>query len=142
MDGQTKTAPRVVNGIDVDALFGLIDDVKTDPAKGQTRWRVATAWQGHTRSRATVEGFGMGGDQVSRRFTIVSVILTAAVAFLVGAIVAGGLGRPSLDAGPANTRDARPRSRRTSCPLGTSYSVTSRPSSTPVRFIIGGSMNR
>jgi serine protease Do len=46
---------------------------------------------------------------MSRRFTIVTVVLTAAVAFLVGAIVAGGLGRSSLDAGPANARDARPR---------------------------------
>jgi len=70
MDGHTKTAPKVVNGIDVDALFALIEDVKTNPAKGKTHWRVATAWQGQTRSRATVEGFGIGGDQVPRRFAI------------------------------------------------------------------------
>ena len=70
MDGHTKTAPTVVNGINVDDLFTLIDGVKTNPAKGKTQWRVASTWQGQTRSRAQVEGFGMGGDQVPRRFTI------------------------------------------------------------------------
>ena len=71
MDGTAiATAPTVVNGINTDDLFALIESVKTDPAKGQTRWRVATAWQGQTRSRSQVEGFGMGGQQVARRFTI------------------------------------------------------------------------
>ena len=59
MDGLAKTvAPTVVNGIDLDDLFALIEGVKTDPAKGKTRWRVSTTWQGQTRSRAEVEGFG------------------------------------------------------------------------------------
>jgi serine protease Do len=35
---------------------------------------------------------------MSRRFTIVTVLLTAIVAFLVGAIVAGGFGQPSVTA--------------------------------------------
>ena len=33
---------------------------------------------------------------MSRRFTIVTLTLTAVIAFLVGAIVAGGLGRPAM----------------------------------------------
>ena len=45
---------------------------------------------------------------MSRRFTIVTVALTAVVAFLVGAIVAGGLARSAVSAGastkPADTR--------------------------------------
>ena len=71
MDGNAVTvAPNVVNGINVDDLFALIEGVKRDPAKGKTEWRVATTWQGQTRSRAEVEGFGMGGNAVPRRFSI------------------------------------------------------------------------
>jgi uncharacterized OsmC-like protein len=71
MDGNAVTlAPNVVNGINVDDLFALIEEVKRDPAKGKTEWRVATTWQGPTRSRAEVEGFGIGGNQVPRRFSI------------------------------------------------------------------------
>ena len=71
MDGNAMTtAPKVVNGINVDDLFALIEEVKRDPAKGKTEWRVATTWQGQTRSRAEVEGFGIGGNEVPRRFSI------------------------------------------------------------------------
>jgi uncharacterized OsmC-like protein len=71
MVAQGKTAePNVVNGINVDALFALIDGVRRDAAKGKTTWRVTTAWQGQTRSRTQVEGFEIGGEQVPRRFSI------------------------------------------------------------------------
>jgi hypothetical protein len=71
MDGNAVTVvPNVVNGINVDDLFALIEEVKRDPAKGKTEWRVATTWQGQTRSRAEVEGFGIGGNEVPRRFSI------------------------------------------------------------------------
>jgi uncharacterized OsmC-like protein len=71
MVAQKKTAePNVVNGINVDDLFALIDGVKRDAEKGITNWRVTTTWQGQTRSRAEVEGFGIGGEQVPRRFSI------------------------------------------------------------------------
>jgi uncharacterized OsmC-like protein len=71
MVAQTKTAePTVVNGINVDDLFALIEGVRREPAKGQTNWRVTTTWQGQTRSRAQVEGFGIGGEHVPRRFSI------------------------------------------------------------------------
>ena len=71
MLAKTKTAePKVVNGINVDDLFALIDAVKQDSAKGQTTWRVTTAWNDQTRSRSQVEGFGLGGKHVSRQFSI------------------------------------------------------------------------
>ena len=71
MVAQTKTAePTVVNGINVDDVFALIEDVRRNTAKGKTNWRVATTWQGGTRSRAQVEGFGIGGTLVPRRFSI------------------------------------------------------------------------
>jgi len=71
MSAQTKTAePTVVNGINVDDLFALIESVRSDPAKGKTDWRVATTWQGQARSRAEIESYGIGGKNVPRRFSI------------------------------------------------------------------------
>jgi hypothetical protein len=62
--------PNIVNGLNVDDLFSLIEGVKGDASKATTGWRVATTWQGQTRTRAEVEGFAIGGKEVSRRFTI------------------------------------------------------------------------
>jgi uncharacterized OsmC-like protein len=70
MTAQAKTAPTVVNGLNVDELFALIEGVKQDNAKGKTHWRVATAWQGQARSRSQIEGFAIGGEQMPRQFSI------------------------------------------------------------------------
>jgi len=71
VSASTKPAdPTIVNGINLDDLFALIDDVKREPAKGKTNWHVITTWQGQTRSRAEVESYEVGGEQVSRRFSI------------------------------------------------------------------------
>jgi uncharacterized OsmC-like protein len=71
MVAQAKTVePTVVNGINVDDLFALIEGVRRNAAKGKTNWRVTTTWQGQTRSRAQVEGFEIGGERVPRRFAI------------------------------------------------------------------------
>ena len=71
MDTHTPTtAPTIVNGINLDDLFALIARVRIDPAAGKTHWRVGTTWQGQTRSRSEVEGFGLGNEVVPRRFTI------------------------------------------------------------------------
>ena len=65
-----STSSSIVNGIDSDAVHELIDSVDDNPAKGMTHWRVASAWQGGTHSRAQVDGFAIGGVDVSRRFAI------------------------------------------------------------------------
>jgi uncharacterized OsmC-like protein len=71
MDGNAMTMmPKVVNGINVDDLFSLIESVRQDPANGVTRWHVSTIWQGQTRSRSQVEGFSIAGEEVRRPFTI------------------------------------------------------------------------
>ncbi|NML96585.1 OsmC family protein [Paraburkholderia sp. RP-4-7] len=62
--------PNIVNGINVDDLFGMIESVKGDASNATTSWRVATTWQGQTRTRAEVESFSIGGQEVSRRFMI------------------------------------------------------------------------
>ena len=68
---KTKTAePKVVNGINVDDLSALIDGVKQNAADGKTSWSVTTSWQGQTRSRSQVDGFTIGKERVSRRFSI------------------------------------------------------------------------
>jgi uncharacterized OsmC-like protein len=68
MDG--LNTGTMVNGINLDDLFALIEGVKNDPARGKTQWRVDTTWQGQTRSRTQVEGFAIAGKSVSRRFAI------------------------------------------------------------------------
>jgi len=71
MDGLTKkTEPNVVNGLNVDDLFALVESVKKDPANAKTSWRVATTWQGQARSRAEVTGYAIAGVEVARRFTL------------------------------------------------------------------------
>lgn len=43
MVAQTKTVEQtIVNGINVDDLFALIEGVRRDAAKGRTNWRVTT----------------------------------------------------------------------------------------------------
>jgi uncharacterized OsmC-like protein len=66
----SSSSGSVVNGIDTDAVHELIDNVDSNPAQGMTHWRVASAWQGGARSRAQVDGFAIGGVDVSRRFSI------------------------------------------------------------------------
>jgi uncharacterized OsmC-like protein len=71
MDVMTKTAePTVVNGINLDELKALVASIEADSSRAKTSWRVATTWQGQTRSRAEVTGFGFGGEYVDRRFSI------------------------------------------------------------------------
>jgi uncharacterized OsmC-like protein len=59
-----------VNGLDVDALIDVVRQIEADPAKGKVVFRVSSAWMGQTRSRATVESYTIGGQEVSRRFEI------------------------------------------------------------------------
>ena len=61
-----------INGIDLDAIDGMVDRVRDDPARGVAGFRVLTEWKGQTRSETTVESFTCGGESVPRSFTIVS----------------------------------------------------------------------
>jgi uncharacterized OsmC-like protein len=64
-----KTDNRV-NGIDVEALMGVIDDIKHDPSKGVVAFRVTSRWKGATRSEAEIDSFTIAGQTVARRFTV------------------------------------------------------------------------
>lgn len=67
---QAVTLPTMINGISVDDVEALIETVKDDPTEGETRWKVASTWQGGTHMRAHVTAFHMGGTEVKRPFTI------------------------------------------------------------------------
>ena len=64
-----KTA-NVVNGIDLDALGGVVAEIERDPAKAIVEFRVSSQWTGQTRSEATVESCAIAGEAVKRRFTM------------------------------------------------------------------------
>src|ERR1700760_3290036 len=70
MTAQAKAEPAIINGLNVDDLFALIESVKGDAANARTSWRVATTWQGQTRSRAEITGYGIAGVDVARRFNL------------------------------------------------------------------------
>jgi uncharacterized OsmC-like protein len=68
---KSKTAePTIINGLNISDLAALIAGIKDDAAKGKTNWHVTSVWQGQTQSRTDVDGFRLGGQWVSRRFSV------------------------------------------------------------------------
>lgn len=67
---ETPNSPTIVNGINTDDLKALAAAVAADPAAGQTNWKVRSEWRGRTHNRSYIDGFGMGGEYVERKFTI------------------------------------------------------------------------
>ena len=63
---------RTVNGIDLQALDGIVDSIRDDPGCGVAGFRVMTQWKGCTRSESTVESFTCAGEPIARNFTIVA----------------------------------------------------------------------
>jgi uncharacterized OsmC-like protein len=59
-----------VNGLDVDALLEVIEEVKKNPAKGIVEFKVKTGWKGQTRSETSVDSYRLGGTEIKRRFAI------------------------------------------------------------------------
>lgn len=61
-----------VNGIDVEALLGVVEAVSSDPSKAQVGFAVRTRWAGQARSETTVEGFTLAGEPIRRSHAIVA----------------------------------------------------------------------
>lgn len=61
---------NVVNGLDVDALKDIVEQVKNEPAKGLVEFRVKSEWKGRTRSETSIEAYKIGGKEVQRRFKL------------------------------------------------------------------------
>lgn len=70
MSEATVRAGNRVNGIDVDALHDVIQQVGEDPAKGIVEFRVKSKWAGQARSEASVESYTIGGQTIPRSFKV------------------------------------------------------------------------
>jgi uncharacterized OsmC-like protein len=68
MSATAAKQSNVVNGIDVDALKDIVEQVKNDPAKGLVEFRVKSEWKGRTRSETSIDAYKIGGKDVQRRF--------------------------------------------------------------------------
>lgn len=60
----------MLNGIDVDALKNITDQVTKNPRQGMTSWGATTTWQGGTRSDTQINAFSVGGEKVERNFNL------------------------------------------------------------------------
>jgi uncharacterized OsmC-like protein len=63
---------NVVNGIDLDAIGGVVEAINDDASRALVRFSVATRWIGQTASRSTVSGYEIGGQTVDRHFEIMA----------------------------------------------------------------------
>jgi len=54
---QTKVKSEVVNGVNVDELFGTINAVKTAPVIAKFRFRAENEWMGGGHNRTTIKNF-------------------------------------------------------------------------------------
>jgi uncharacterized OsmC-like protein len=70
MTTQTQQTQKCVNGLDLESLGRLVEEIKTDKTKGFVRFKVATAWNGQTRSESRVKSYVMDGVEIPRQFSI------------------------------------------------------------------------
>jgi uncharacterized OsmC-like protein len=66
---KTQTVSRV-NGIDQEALQQLVQEIKSDPAKGFARFKVASSWKGQTRSETHIPSYTFNGREINRGFSV------------------------------------------------------------------------
>lgn len=59
-----------VNGLDIEALGQVIDDIKKDATKGFARFKVSSSWKGQTRSESRVQSYVLNGEEIPREFSI------------------------------------------------------------------------
>ena len=71
MKKEAAANSNVVNGIDIDALQGVVEAIKADPAKAMVEFRVKSNWKGQTRSEAIVESYKLAGETIDRKFKMI-----------------------------------------------------------------------
>lgn len=54
------------NGLDLEALAGLVSSIERDPAQAEARFAVTTRWMGGTGSRSDIDGYRIGRREVAR----------------------------------------------------------------------------
>jgi hypothetical protein len=60
-----------LNGIDTEALKGVMKQISEDPPLGKVKFLVTTTWKGTTKSETVVQGYEIGGQKVKRIHTFV-----------------------------------------------------------------------
>lgn len=70
MSAAEEITPNIVNGIDLDAVGQVVEDIKQDASKAKVGFRVTSQWKGQTKSEATVDSYTIGGKKVDRNFKI------------------------------------------------------------------------
>lgn len=65
-----QTLNTKINGIDTEALRGVISEIAGQPARGRAKFQVATQWKGGTASESQISGYEIGGQRIVRSFTI------------------------------------------------------------------------
>lgn len=66
------TQTQHINGIDLEGLGRLVEQIKNDNTKGFVRFRVSSAWKGQTRSESRVKSYVVDGVEIPREFSIVA----------------------------------------------------------------------
>jgi uncharacterized OsmC-like protein len=67
MEGNVMTAPKLVNGLDVDAAMATIAAIKSDPEIAQFKFRAKNKWISGGENRSTIKGFyGAKAEDSSR----------------------------------------------------------------------------
>ena len=67
---KTSTAPKTLNGINLELLHEAVDGISKDSSKANTHWAVTTHWRGGTRSDGQITRCVVGDQVVARDFTI------------------------------------------------------------------------
>ena len=65
-----KNAP--VNGLDLQALGEVVEEIQKDSSKAIVGFDVVTKWKGQTRSETAVTGFNIAGERVKRSHSIIA----------------------------------------------------------------------
>jgi uncharacterized OsmC-like protein len=59
-----------MNGLDLEALGKLVEDIRNDSQKGFVRFKVNSSWKEKTRSEARVKSYFLDGKEIPREFRI------------------------------------------------------------------------
>lgn len=62
--------PGVVNGIDTQALFDVMENVRNDPSQGVVSYHVRTEWEGQAKTVARAVSMAIGGQPMDRDFEV------------------------------------------------------------------------
>jgi uncharacterized OsmC-like protein len=67
-----KIEPTLLNGLDIAALGQAVEGIAADPPRGELQFGLRTSWDGGFRMVSRIERCELGGETLTRPFTIVS----------------------------------------------------------------------